>query len=81
MRRVSPLGRMAGGARAVESVSHLLSRVTGWATYVPDVAGMQMFTAHFDGPHLDAVMGGVTMAAWTVTLVTIAAFAFAWHDA
>lgn len=63
------------------SVSYLLSRVTGWAKYLPDVAGMQMFTAHFDGPHLDAVLGGVTMAAWTVALVAIAALAFAWRDA
>ncbi|MGW4498227.1 hypothetical protein ACWENR_06365 [Micromonospora sp. NPDC004336] len=67
---------------AFVSVSLLLTRVTGWARYLPDVAGTQM--VHPDYPAEDMlgpVAGGLVMAAWTVVMLVVAAVVFARRDA
>lgn len=64
------------------SVSLLLSRITPWAYYLPDAAGISLFAGEaWDGNALGPAPGGLVMAAWTLLLLVIAAAAFARRDA
>lgn len=64
------------------SVSLLLSRLTPWAYYLPDAAGISLFAGEaWDGNALDPAPGGLVMAAWTILLLMIAAAAFTRRDA
>lgn len=66
---------------ALVSVTYLLTKVTPWAAYLPDVAGAQMFARDYPAQDmLSPVAGGVTMVAWAVGLVLVAGVVFARRD-
>lgn len=69
---------------SVVSFSLLLSKVTPLAQWLPDMAGRNLFG--FDSEFvltgsLDAVPGGLVMAAWAVAVVAAGAVVFARRDA
>ncbi|WP_433271606.1 ABC transporter permease [Actinosynnema sp. CS-041913] len=64
------------------SVTFLLTKVTSWAKFLPDVAGAQMFTVGYPAEQMLApVPAGVTMCAWTVGLLVLAGTVFVRRDA
>lgn len=64
------------------SVSLLLTRVTGLARYLPDVAGAQMVSTRYPAEDmLGPIAGGLVMAAWTVVMLVVAAVVFTRRDA
>jgi hypothetical protein len=65
------------------SVSLLLTKLTSMARYLPDLAGIRLFsrdTIAFDDP-LGPLTGGLVMTAWTVGVLTIAAGVLTRRDA
>jgi hypothetical protein len=67
---------------SVVSVSYLLTKVTSLAKYLPDVAGVQSFTADYPAEDmLSPATGVLVMAAWTALLLAAAGWVFAWRDA
>jgi ABC-2 type transport system permease protein len=66
----------------VVSVSYLLTRVTDLATYLPDLAGVQMFIHSANLPvELTPVTAGLVMTAWVVALLAVGAVLFHRRDA
>jgi hypothetical protein len=64
------------------SFSLLLSRVTNLARYLPDVAGLRLFTTDTAlADPLPLALGAIVMAAWAVTLLTAACLVFVRRDA
>lgn len=64
------------------SVTFLLTKLTSWAKYLPDVAGAQMFAVGYPAERMLAPLpAGVTMGLWTLGLLAIAGTAFARRDA
>ncbi len=61
------------------SFSHLLSKVTKLALYLPDRAGIDMFMTIRDSFHTP-FMGGFVMFAWVVVLFIVAAIVFHRRD-
>lgn len=66
------------------SVSILLTKITPLAYYLPDIAGMRLFTTDalglFDGA-LDPLTGGLVMSAWTLGILAVAAVVLVRRDA
>lgn len=66
------------------SVSLLLTNLTSLAYYLPDIAGMRLFTGNtwtmFEDA-LDPLTGGLVMAAWTLGLLGLSAVVFTSRDA
>jgi ABC-2 type transport system permease protein len=64
------------------SVSFLLTRVTPLAHWLPDVAGLRLFSSvdAVEGA-LDAVPGALVMGAWTLAFLVVAAIVFSRRDA
>ncbi|MEV4543310.1 hypothetical protein [Micromonospora echinaurantiaca] len=78
---VIPLAFLIANTSLV-SVSLLLTRVTGLARYLPDVAGAQMVSANYPAQDmLGPIAGGLVMAAWTVVMLAVAAVVFTRRDA
>lgn len=67
------------------SVSILLANLTDLAYYLPDLAGISMFSSgaswSMASDALDPVSGGLVMAAWTLGLLVVAAVVFRRRDA
>lgn len=63
------------------SVSYLLTKVTDLAYYLPDIAGARMFIrgGQFDYP-MSPLVAGLTMTAWVVALLALAAWLFHRRD-
>ncbi|AGZ42456.1 hypothetical protein AFR_20920 [Actinoplanes friuliensis DSM 7358] len=67
---------------SVVSVTYLLTRVTPWATYLPDLAGAHLFIRETNAPiELGAVTGGLVMAGWTAAVLAVATVVFRRRDA
>ena len=66
---------------AVVSVSYLLTKVTRWAVYLPDIVGTHMFLRGGDGPRVAPVTAGLVRTAWVVPLLGLAALLFRRRDA
>jgi ABC-type transport system involved in multi-copper enzyme maturation permease subunit len=65
------------------SVSLLLTKLTSLARYLPDLAGIRLFSRDliaFDNP-LGPLAGGLVMTAWTIVLLAIAATVLTRRDA
>jgi len=66
---------------SVVSVTYLLTRVTPWANYLPDMAGIRMFHEIEDaGSPLTPLGGGAVMAAWVAVLLILGTIAFCRRD-
>lgn len=61
------------------SVSYLLTKVTGLAHWLPDMAGRRLFGDLSEGG-LDAARGGIVMAAWTLGFLLVAGYVLAKRD-
>lgn len=64
------------------SVSFLLSKVTSWAKFLPDAAGLHLFargTAYAE--HLSPVVGAAVLTAWTALGLAVGVVAFVRRDA
>ncbi|MBU2668904.1 hypothetical protein KOI35_35880 [Actinoplanes bogorensis] len=62
---------------SVVSVSYLLTKLTPWAAYLPDIVGAHMFLrSHPSDVAIPPVTAGVVMAAWVAALLTVAAYLF-----
>jgi ABC-2 type transport system permease protein len=69
---------------SVVSVSVLLAKLTPVAFWLPDAAGMRLFTGRLfvaADRALDPVTGGLVMAAWTAVLLAVATAVFVRRDA
>ena len=67
---------------SVVSVSFLLTKVTRWANYLPDLAGMRMFLRDLRGSaEIAPVTGGLVMALWVVVIAGIGVTVFSRRDA
>jgi len=66
---------------SVMTVSYLLTRITRWANYLPDMAGIRMFHEIDDaGSPLTPLGGGIVMAVWVLAILSVAAFTFCRRD-
>jgi ABC-type transport system involved in multi-copper enzyme maturation permease subunit len=74
----NPTGSLATMLGLVLVVSPLLHMVTEWATYLPDVAGAQLYQPE---PELSPLAGGTLLLAWTAGALTVSAMAFQRRDA
>ncbi|GLX99780.1 hypothetical protein [Actinoplanes sp. NBRC 101535] len=67
---------------AVVSVSYLLTKITPWAAYLPDIVGAHMFLR---GMHTDVVIApltaGLVMTAWVAGLLALAGLLLNRRDA
>lgn len=81
---IAPLIVMITGSSVV-SISVLLIPVTSLAFYLPDLAGIRMFTSEsvweYFHQALPPIQGGLVMAAWAAGLLVIAGIAFTRRDA
>ncbi|WP_127553726.1 ABC transporter permease [Actinoplanes sp. OR16] len=67
---------------AVVSLSYLLTKVTPWAAYLPDIVGAHMFLRSIDVPvEIGPVTAGVVMTTWVAGLLAVAVVLFRWRDA
>ncbi|GAA1594401.1 hypothetical protein GCM10009804_58800 [Kribbella hippodromi] len=67
---------------SVVSVSFLLSKVTRWANYLPDLAGMRMFLRDLRTSfEIAPVTGGLVMGLWVVLVAGIGVTVFTRRDA
>ncbi|MCY1139306.1 hypothetical protein OWR29_15005 [Actinoplanes sp. Pm04-4] len=63
---------------SVVSVSYLLTKLTPWAAYLPDIVGAHMFLRSNPGEvHIPPVTAGLVMTAWVAALLALAAKLFA----
>ncbi|MEV4121692.1 hypothetical protein [Micromonospora sp. NPDC049645] len=66
---------------SVVSVSYLLTKVTDLASYLPDIAGAQMFIGTAGFPvEIAPVTAGMVMTAWVVALLGLGAVLFQRRD-
>ncbi|MEU4692568.1 hypothetical protein [Actinoplanes sp. NPDC023714] len=66
----------------VVSLSYLLTKVTPWAAYLPDIVGAHMFLRSIDVPvEIGPVTAGAVMTTWVAGLLAIAAVLFRRRDA
>ncbi|TCP54333.1 hypothetical protein EV191_103378 [Tamaricihabitans halophyticus] len=64
------------------SVSYLLTKATPLANYLPDLAGMRMFSRDLaTDVELSPLLGGAVMAVWVAGLLIVAKLVFARRDA
>lgn len=77
---VIPMAVLVANSSAV-SVTYLLAQRFPAADYLPDLAGMRMFTALETSTAMTPVMGGLVMTAWAAALLVAATVVFARRDA
>ncbi|MDN5727128.1 MAG: hypothetical protein L0G99_14540 [Propionibacteriales bacterium] len=77
---IVPMAIMIANSSAV-TVTYLLARSFSWANYLPDLAGLRMFTGLDTGVHLTPGTGGLIMVGWTALLMIIAGVVFWRRDA
>ncbi|MCM4084529.1 hypothetical protein [Paractinoplanes hotanensis] len=62
---------------SVVSVSYLLTKLTPWAAYLPDIVGAHMFLRSMPGEtHIPPVTAGLVMTAWVAAFLVAAGFFF-----
>ncbi|WP_129656336.1 ABC transporter permease [Rothia halotolerans] len=78
---VVPMAVLIANFSAVP-VTFLLTRVADLANWLPDVAGMRMWSRGLDtSVEIAPVLGGAVMAAWVAVLLVIASVTFTRRDA
>lgn len=77
---IIPMAVLVANSSAV-TVTYLLAQSIPIANWLPDLAGMRMFTTVETGVHLTPLTGGLVMAAWVAVLLMVAGVAFARRDA
>jgi ABC-2 type transport system permease protein len=66
----------------VVSLSYLLTKVTPWASYLPDIVGAHMFLRGIDAPvDISPLTAGLVMTAWIAVLLALATVLFQRRDA
>jgi ABC-2 type transport system permease protein len=66
----------------VVSLSYLLTKVTPWASYLPDIVGAHMFLRSIDAPvDVSPLTAGLVMTTWVAVLLALATFLFQRRDA
>jgi hypothetical protein len=66
---------------SVVTVTYLLAQSIPAANYLPDLAGMRMFTTIKTSVEMTPLVGGLVMAAWVAVLLVIAGAVFIRRDA
>ena len=76
---IIPMAVLVANSSAV-TVTYLLAQSIPAANYLPDLAGMRMFTTVETGVHMAPLTGGFVMAAWVVALLVTATAVFSRRD-
>lgn len=77
---IIPMAILVANSSAV-TVTYLLAQQFPAANYLPDLAGLRMFTTMNTNVEIDPIVGGLVMAAWVVGLLTAAGTVFTRRDA
>lgn len=78
---LAPMVVLIANTSAV-TVTYLLTKVTSWANYLPDMAGLRMFSRTLDtGVSVGPALGGLVMTAWVAGLLVVGALIFMRRDA
>ena len=77
---IIPMAILIANSSAV-TVTYLLAQSIPAANYLPDLAGMRMFTTVRTSVEIDPVVGGLVMAAWVIVLLAAAGVVFSRRDA
>lgn len=77
---IVPMAVLVANSSAV-TVTYLLALRVPAANYLPDVAGMRMFTTVRTGVEIGPVTGGLVMSAWVVAVLLVAGVVFVRRDA
>lgn len=78
---VIPMAILIANFSAVP-ITFLLTRVTPLANYLPDMAGMRLWSQELDtGVHLTPGIGGLIMALWVCALLVVASAVLVRRDA
>ncbi|GGA58156.1 hypothetical protein GCM10011490_05060 [Pseudoclavibacter endophyticus] len=77
---IIPMAVLVANSSAV-AVTYLLARGLAPANYLPDLAGLRMFTTIDTNVEIAPLAGGVIMAAWVAGLLVVAGIVFTRRDA
>lgn len=77
---IIPMAVLVANSSAV-TVTYLLAQSIPAANWLPDLAGMRMFTTVDTGVHVSPLTGGLVMAAWVAALLAAAGVVFSRRDA
>lgn len=77
---IVPMAVLVANSSAV-TVTYLLAQSIPAANYLPDLAGMRMFTTIRTSVDIDPLTGGLVMTAWVLALLAGAGAAFIRRDA
>ncbi len=77
---IIPMAILVANSSAV-TVTYLLAQSFPAASYLPDLAGMRMFTTVHTGVEIAPLTGGLIMAAWVIVLLLVAGIVFSRRDA
>ncbi|GAB3616558.1 hypothetical protein GCM10027416_11150 [Okibacterium endophyticum] len=75
-----PMSVLVANSSAV-TVTYLLAQSIPAANWLPDLAGMRMFTTVETGVHIAPLTGGLVMTAWVAVLLAVAGVVFSRRDA
>ncbi|WP_150462947.1 ABC transporter permease [Nesterenkonia ebinurensis] len=77
---IIPMAILVANSSAV-TVTYLLAQSIAAANYLPDLAGMRMFTTLRTGVEIAPLTGGLIMTAWVTALLIVAGAVFSRRDA
>ena len=77
---IIPMAVLVANSSAV-TVTYLLAQSIPAANYLPDLAGMRMFTTVSTSAEIAPLTGGLVMAAWVIALLIAAGAVFTRRDA
>lgn len=77
---IIPMAVLVANSSAV-TVTYLLAQNFAAANWLPDLAGMHMFTTVRTNVEIAPVVGGIVMAAWVAALLLVAGIVFNRRDA
>ena len=77
---IVPMAVLVVNSSAV-SITYLLAQRMPTANYLPDLAGMRMFTTVRTSLEISPLTGGLVMAGWVVALLIVAGAVFTRRDA
>lgn len=77
---IVPMAVLVANSSAV-TVTYLLAQSVPAANWLPDLAGMRMFTTARAGVEIASVTGGLVMTAWVAAVLAVAGVVFARRDA
>jgi ABC-2 type transport system permease protein len=66
---------------SVVSVSYLLTKVTPFAAYLPDIVGAHMFLNEVGDTDIAPLTAGLVMTAWVAALLALGAWLFERREA